>query len=204
MDNKIRQQDMVLIFGTNGTGKTTQMLEGAIDYLESNYKYGKRVLCCIPDDGERKYDVISEITSEPHQLENFSGIKKIIIEDKGTFDVMLRTYTAKTSIGFNGLCIFDDMGVVLSRRPEEVLRLLRRRRQMNMDMLWNFHGLTTDMPRSFLGFATKIVLFRTGDSHYDTMEKLPFDKRKQFEEMYFRVEEKCKTNKYYFEVMDLR
>lgn len=200
----MRQQRNIVLFGTNGTGKTTVMLNTAIEYLERNYRTGKRVLCCLPDDGERKYDVIKEITLEEHSLNNFSGIKKVFIEDKSDFEMIYKTYTAKTSAGFNGLCVFDDLGVLLNRRPEEVLKMLRRRRQMNMDMLWNFHGLTTDMPRSFWSFLTDIILFKTGDEHTDTMEKLPFDVRGDFEKMYFRVEKEAKTNPYYFERLKLR
>lgn len=200
----MRQQRNIVLFGTNGTGKTTVMLNTAIEYLQRNYKSGKRVLCCLPDDGERKYDSIKEITLEEHSLNNFTGIKKVFIEDKSDFEMIYKTYTAKTSLGFNGLCVFDDLGVLLNRRPEEVLKMLRRRRQMNMDMLWNFHGLTTDMPRSFWGFLTDIVLFKTGDEHTDTMEKLPFDNRKDFEQMYFRVEKEAKINPYYYERLKLR
>jgi len=200
----MRQQKMVLFFGTNGTGKTTKMLSLGLDYLQANYKTDKRVLCILPDDGERKYDVIKEIMPVKEDLQNFKGIAKVIAEDRKVFETVLKSYTDKGQQRFNGLCIFDDLGVILNRRPEEALNLLRRRRQANMDMFWNFHGLTTDMPRSFFAYATDIVLFKTGDNHEDTMYKLPANKQKEFEDMFFRIEEKTKENPFYCEQLKLR
>ena len=204
MSEQIRQQRSVVFFGTNGTGKTTQMLSMGIDYMKKNARFGKRLLCCLPDDGERKYDVVEEIPLEEHSLHNFKGIAKVFVEDKNAFQLIYKSYTAKGKPSFNGLAIFDDLGVVLNRRPEEAINMLRRRRQMNMDMFWNFHGLTTDMPRSFFGFITDIILFKTTDDHSDTLEKLPSDKRELFEEVYYRVQEKTKDNPFYFERIKLR
>ena len=202
--SNIRQQRCVVFFGTNGTGKTTQMLTMGLEYMKYNARFGKRMLCCLPDDAETKYDVVQEIPLERQSLQSFKGIAKVFIENKNDFQFIYKTYTEKNQPTFNGLIIFDDIGVVLSRRPEEVLNMLRRRRQMNMDMFWNFHGLTTDMPRSFFSFITDIVLFKTGDDHEDTRDKLPADKRELFEEVYFRVEEKSKENPFYFERIKLK
>lgn len=200
----LRQQRNIVIFGTNGTGKTTVMLETAIKYLEQNFRSGKRVLCCIPDDGERKYDVIKEIPLEEHALNNFVGIKKLYIEQEKDFGFLYSVYSSRRSAGFNGMAVFDDLGVLMNRRPENILKLLRRRRQINMDMLWNFHGLKTDIPLQFWSFVTDIILFKTGGDYKNTMERIDYNKREEFEKMYFRVEENAKSNPYYFERLKLK
>lgn len=199
-----RQQEMALFFGTNGTGKTTLMMGAAANYLQANAAKEKRVLFCVPDDSERKFDNIEEITSEPESLYEFDGAKKILCEDRKVFTDIYKAYTAKGKPSFNGLMIFDDIGVILNRRPEEALIMLKRRRQMNADMFFNFHGLHTDMPRSFFTYATRIVLLKTGDDYEDTMKKLPPIKRIEFEEMYKRVERSSIENPYYFEELKLR
>lgn len=200
----IRQQKMVVLFGTNGTGKTTYMLRLALNYLKINARFGKRVLCLIPDDGEKKYDVIKELTLEEGVLNSFEGIGKLYAEDKSIFSELYRIFTARNSQGLKGLCVFDDLGVMLNRRPEEALKMLRRRRQMNMDMIWNFHGLTTDMPRSFLGYATDMVLFKTTDDPSDLIYKLPPEKRDEFLKVYNRVQAETKNNPFYFEEFNIR
>lgn len=200
----VRQQEMIILFGTNGTGKTTVMLNAAVDYLIQNADYGKRVLCCIPDDSERKFDSIEEIMPDTESLHNFYGIKKLICEDLKVFTDLYQAYTTKGAAPYNGLMVFDDIGTILNRRPEQVLKFFKRRRQMNVDLFFNFHSLTTDMPRAFIGYATRIILFKTNDDHKDTMLKLPAGKRQEFEDMFFRVEEISKTNKFYYEELKLR
>lgn len=202
-----RQQFNTVLFGTNGTGKTTFMLEIAIEYIKNNP--GKNVLFVLPDDSERKYDSIPLINSR--DLYNISGIYKIYAdeykEETGkTVYESIYNYFVKTGAKrkFNGLLVNDDCGVLWNRRPEDVLKLFRRRRQANMDVLSNFHGLTTDMPPKFLGFITSLILFKTGDSHIDTMNKLPALKQKEFEEMYFRVETETEKNPFYKEELIIR
>jgi hypothetical protein len=199
----MRQQFNTVVFGTNGTGKTTFMLELACTYIEANPS--KNVLFILPDDAERKYDPIPEI--HPLRLSEISGMYKVYadkVKGKETiYDLMYKNFV-EGSRKFNGLIINDDCGVLWNRRPEDVLTFMRRRRQSNADIISNFHGLTTDMPRAFFTYLTSLVLFKTGDNHTDTRDKLPYLKQDEFEEMYFRVENEAKTNRFYREELSLR
>lgn len=192
-----RKQINELFFGTNGTGKTTNMISLAVSYAELNPK--KNVLFLMPDDSEKKYDEVP-IISEKELLTDF-GIAKIICgmpESKSQKSIYTKIYEMhnKADVKFNGLLVNDDMGSLLNRRPNDVLTLLSRRRQLNIDMFWNFHGLTTDVPKSFWRYVTGITLHKTTDDYKDTLEKIG-NKKDEFLSAYNEVQEVSKQNPYF-------
>lgn len=202
---KYRKQFNRVLIGGNGSGKTTLEIEIMIDYAKKN-KW-KRQLLLVPDDGEDKFDDVEEIEATAQALRTFTGIKKIIVEDVKIFDLILQVYTDKSQPGyskFNGLLICDDMGVMLSRRPEQVIKLFKRRRQANIDFLWAFHGLSTDVPKSFWGYVSSLILLQTSDNHEDTMKKLALDKQAEFLDIYKRVQVEAKRVPWYCEELILR
>ncbi len=205
-----RKQLCTVLFGGNGSGKTTEELSILLAYADANEE--KRSLILVPDDGERKFDNISEIEPTENALREFRGIKKLIVDDIKIFDMILKVYTEpmkkangafvtntrgeKVHEKFNGLMICDDMGVMLNRRPENVLKLFKRRRQANIDMLWTFHSLDTDIPKSFFSYVTDVILFQTSGNHQDTLKKIEESKKEEFERVYFEVQEEAKQNPY--------
>lgn len=185
-----------ILFGTNGTGKTTEMLNIFNSYMDGKESIGqeKNALFLMPDDSEKKYDGIPEI--HINDIHGDFGIAKLICNvnfdksDKKTktiYELLYERY-ALAKRQFNGIVINDDMGGLMSRRPNDILTMLSRRRQMNMDLIWNFHGLTTDCPKAFFRTVTGIILFKTTDDHTDTMNKIGRDKHDMFKEAYFEVQ----------------
>lgn len=185
-----------LWFGTNGTGKTTDMLDVANRFMDDKESLGliKNQLVLIPDDSEKKYDNIPE--GQISDLHGDFGIMKIICNvnldktDKKTktvYETIYENYALRKR-QMNCLIINDDMGGLMSRRPNDILLMLSRRRQMNIDCFWNFHGLTTDCPKQFFKTVTSLNLFMTTDDHRDTMDKIGRDKHQMFLDAYNEVQ----------------
>lgn len=185
MENKNRSQFNHILFASNGQGKTTFEIEIAINYLKNDLR--KRVLFLLPDDGEEKLYQVKEI--EINELQSFKGVAKLFVDSQKIFDTFLDIYSDENN-KFNGLCICDDLGGVIGKRPEALYRLFRRRRQCNIDFLWSFHGLHCDAPKGFYTYLNNIYLFRTSDNHEQTQKNLPIQKQAEFFDAYFRVQEK--------------
>lgn len=197
-----RKQFNDVWIGANGSGKTHQMLQAAFLYATSNEF--KRVLFVLPDDGEESLWTLSEIEKE--ELIYFEGVKKIILDDEDDFEYITDTFKPfidtdgeKKFRRFNGLMLCDDLGTMLNRRPNEILKLFKRRRQPNIDFIWSFHGLRTDVPPSFYTYVNRLILFRTSDSHEYTMNQLPESKRDEFLDVYRRVQKITETDPHYCE-----
>lgn len=200
---QIRKQLNELFFGTNGTGKTTNMIKLAVEYAIANPK--KNVLFLMPDDSEKKYDEVPMITK--NDLLSDFGIAKMICstpENKKEKSIYTEIYERhnKADVKFNGLIVNDDMGALLQRRPNDVITLLSRRRQLNLDMFWNFHGLTTDAPKSFWRYVTGVTLHKTTDDYHDTLDKVG-SKGNEFLDVYKEVQEASAENPYFSKRLSL-
>jgi len=188
-----RKQFNELFFGTNGTGKTQEMLTLADGYFKAPANENKNFLMLMPDFSESKYDAVPEM--QISDLGGDFGIGKILVNaisktDKKAKSVYTEIYERYAAKGrrFNGLIINDDMGIMFGRRPEDIIMMCTRKRQMNLDLMWNFHGLTTDCPPAFFKSVSGITLFKTEDNYLDTMKKIAMNKRKMFEEAYLTVQ----------------
>jgi hypothetical protein len=198
----MRKQFNHVFIGSNGTGKTTLMIQIAIDYLTNNPN--KRILIIVKDDDEEKFWNIKEISKE--EILSFKGVKKLLIENHKDFDYITDKFkSVKDKAGnrfvnkFNGLMICDDLGAAMNRRPDDILNMFKRRRQINADFIWAFHGLRTDVPPSFYTYVNSIFLFRTSDNHDYTMEQLPHAKQEIFETIYNSVQETTETEPHHCE-----
>lgn len=188
----MRKQFNDIVFGGNGSGKTTFEIKAAVKYLKNDPR--KRVLFIIPDDSEEKLDVVPEITLD--DLKSFKGIAKLVAENDKIFALLLDFFSDRNN-KFNGLVIPDDCGVFLKRRPENVLKLFKRRRQLNIDFLWSFHGFNTEIPRAFFAYVNRLYIFETSDSTKWTRELLPIDKQAEFDFKYNEVQSMAKQGKKY-------
>lgn len=196
----MRKQFNDIVFGGNGSGKTTFEIKVVLKYLENNPR--KRVLFIIPDDSEEKLDVVPEITLD--DLKTFKGVAKLVAENDKIFSQLLEFFSDKNN-KFNGLVVADDCGVFLKRRPENVLKLFKRRRQLNIDFLWSFHGFNTEIPRAFFAYVNRLYIFETSDSTKWTRELLPIDKQAEFDFKYNEVQTLARKGvKYQFRELIIR
>ena len=196
----IRKQFNHLVFGGNGSGKTTWLIEVAIAYAEANE--AKRVLWVLPDDSESKLDAIPEI--ELDDLPYFIGMAKIIVQDDSFFKEFLAFFSDKDN-NFDGLVICDDCGVFIARRSNNILSLFRRRRQLNVDFIWSFHGFNTEVPKSFITYVNSIFIMETSDNPDWTIKQLAEEKQIEFKEKYDKIQNFVKKGiKYKCEELILR
>jgi len=188
-----RKQIFAVAVGGNGCGKTTWMLKFAAAYFKS-YPH-KRGLFGVADDGEKKLRPFKIVTK--NQLKTFTGVKRFFIENEDDFETLANAYkpvlNEKTGQfecnNFDGLLMLDDIGVVMSRRPEPFLNLLRKRRQPNMDILIVFHGFRKDVPPSLFTFANVIVIFKTSDDPEPTIKNMSPKLKERFMAAYNRVQD---------------
>lgn len=180
----IRKQINALLVAGNGEGKTIWILEFILIYNEAHPE--KRILIGLPDDSESKFLKIPEIELE--DLPYFTGIKKIIINGD-EFYREFQDYFSNKENNFDGLFINDDPGAFMGRRPTNILAMFSRRRQLNVDFIWTFHGWNTTIPRGFFTFITSIIMGKTSDNPEYTLKLLPEDKQQQFMKNYNEINE---------------
>jgi len=144
-----RPTRLIIVIGTNGTGKTT-ILDQFIK-VESN-----RSLIVAPDDKDWLHiPLIYDITKETFQ---YTGIKRRIWENNLDLDYIVNNFE-------NGLLVFDDCrSYFKSGNIDTALhRLMIRRRQAQIDIMVAAHGFS-EIPPKFYTFATDIILFKTCDN----------------------------------------
>lgn len=146
----MRKAQLIIVLGTNGTGKTT-FLKNRI----KNINYTNRKLIVTPDPMEwTDYDTI-----KISELKTFTGIKRIIY-----FDGLIQTLAAQL---VNCVIVFDDFKAFLITKQVElnaIRNLCIRRRQKMLDIFIAGHGFTEITPSFLFTFMSKIVLFKTNDS----------------------------------------
>lgn len=167
-----RQPIFILIVGTNGTGKSTLILNRFI----RNSK--RKTLIVDPDGMEQVWDQFpsidsSEVAKPPYR------ITKILFEGQETIE-SFRDFT-------NGQLILDDCRYYIRGNIEGSIRqLFIRRKQLCQDQIASAHGLS-EVPATFWTFATHLILFKTTDSYLrqSAKDKIP---RAKLEEIQKAVE----------------
>lgn len=194
----MRKQFFIVVFGGQGCGKTTLLIQFIKAYILSCS--WKRVLVCVPDFAEEKFDRLKSIKVEQLCTSIFKGIKKILVKkidkQKNSFFAKLKEFFLPNDEDegkpappkFNGLLVLDDARGIFNRRDESFLDFASRRRQANCDIICVFHGLRNEVPPSFYAYVTKLVIFETADSPDETMKLLPPNKQQEFLEIYNRVQ----------------
>jgi hypothetical protein len=146
-----RQPLFILVIGTNGTGKTTLVLN---DFVA---KYKNKVLIVDADGMEQKWQQFPLI--EPQQISNPTHrITRVLMQDEKTTIENISNFT-------NGLVVLDDCRVYISNRLEKPFRrLFIRRKQFCQDQIAVAHGIS-EIPSTFWTYATHLILFKTTDSY---------------------------------------
>lgn len=142
-----RAAKLVILLGTNGTGKTT-MLRNILQ------QSGQRALIVTPDDVEWTDLPINNLeTKEDFQ---FTGMCRHIFNPEKTLDA-IKLYK-------KGILVFDDCRSYFQDRTDPRVRdLLIRRRQRSVDVFAVGHGFT-QVPPVFFTFASAYILFKTVDN----------------------------------------
>ena len=142
-----RAAKLVILLGTNGTGKTT-MLRNILQ------KSGQRALIVTPDDVEWTDLPVNNLeTKEDFQ---FTGMCRHIFNPDKTLDA-IKLYK-------KGILVFDDCRSYFQDRTDPRVRdLLIRRRQRSVDVFAVGHGFT-QVPPVFFTFASVYILFKTVDN----------------------------------------
>ena len=180
-------ESFILVLGTNGTGKTTQVARLMVDTI----KRGGRVLVVMPDDME--YKNIDFVDFEnPKAIKTFTGIKKTIYDPEYTTDNIVNHLT-------HCMIVLEDcMSYYGNNLPMNLHRMLIRRRQYHINTIAVGHGFS-EMPPKFFSFSTDILLFLTLDnikSRKNDIRNYPAmlaAKR--------RIDAQARTDRHYFEVL---
>jgi hypothetical protein len=180
----MRRQHRILIVGTNGTGKST-----FADKIINAYPAHKKRLIVDPDGSEKLFDKYPEIEqSDLKKLSQLEGkIYKVLYTDSSLFEDIHNYFR-------NGLLVLDDSRNYTGSRDEDLLKIYRRSRQFNIDILFICHGLS-EIPPSLLTFTTKIIMFNTVDSWQRLKRNIPNPKTFDFLVNYVRA--KAATNPYF-------
>lgn len=195
----MRKQINAALLGTNGTGKTTFLIQLIQAYLQK----GRRVLICISDDGEEKLEDVP-LLETVEEILTFTGVAKIIVENAKFFDEFRELFLIKKNKKFNGALVLDDARLFLSQRDEAVLRMMRKRRQLNADIYSIFHNFDGETPPSYWSFVTRAIIFKTLSSYKKSLSLINEDSRKLLIAAIEKVSENYKTNPYFFEEVILR
>lgn len=180
----MRNPQLSIFLGTNGTGKTTLLKQFMQKALESN----RRVLVVTPDDIE--WQELQWL--KPADMADFVGVRKIIFEQNETMQNIYDHFR-------NGLLVFDDYKAfgIESKNDVKILRQIAvRRRQRMLDIAIAAHGFTEVVPFFLYTFSTHIVLFRTLDNIKRVSHVLR-DFNKMVDAQY-HVNRKSETDKHFY------
>lgn len=185
--DETRTPKLMIVLGTNGTGKTTLVKKLVANELK---KEDSQVLVTVPDDME--WNSLPWVNPRfPNRIETYVKARKIVYYP-GLIDVIRAKFR-------NGLIVFDDCRSYFDASLETDLHsLLIRRRQQMCDIIAVGHGFT-EVPPKFFTFATHYILFKTIDS-IDRRKNVigNFDEMKEAQR---RVNEKAKTDPHYYEII---
>jgi len=186
-EEQARTPKLIIVLGTNGTGKTTLAKKLVCNELK---KKESHVLIVTPDDME--WGSIPWVhPSFKHRIRTYVGVRKIIYE-KGLLGNIWENFRS-------GLLIFDDCrSYFRAKTDDELLTVLIRRRQLMSDIIVIGHGFT-QTPPAFFTFATHFALFKTIDNIDRRKDEIQnFEVMKQAQQ---RINEKAIKDPHYFEII---
>jgi hypothetical protein len=177
------QTKMILIIGTNGTGKTT-IAQKLINSIHTE----RKLIVTQHLDEWKKYT--HNDLKKPSDIE-FKGTNwHLMLNPKKTFP--------KLKHFVKGLLVFDDARrYMTAQTDQDVLTLYISRRQNAVHLILIGHGFTQIPPQAFT-FCTDIILFATRDN-IDSTRRNTVQNYEQLLEVQNRVNEKAKTDWHYYE-----
>lgn len=143
-----RHPEFVEIIAAPARGKSTD-LEKII-----NSKPNERFLVIIPDTSEplwHKYPVINGDDLEEEFDPNFEGVLCIEQEEKVTFPYLYQLFKDEELKGLN--LILDDPVYAEEYCEKELIRILKRKRQYDIDIFSTSHSYD-EVPPKFFSFIT--------------------------------------------------
>lgn len=166
---------MIILLGTNGTGKTT--LTEKFLKAEKNHS-----LVVAPDD--RDWHQLPLILDLNLINWEFPNARRYIWSGPDDLSVISRNF-------HNGTLVFDDCrSYFKANLNEKVRRLLIRRRQNKVDIIVAAHGFT-EVPPKFFTFCTEIILFKTLDNIHSRKDVIRnFEQLKAIQEYVNKESEK--------------
>lgn len=185
-------EKLILIIGTNGTGKTTLESKFVIHFLQKNHK----VLIATPDMFEwKKIPLISG--NFPDKIADVNGAGRLIITHSNAKEMLTYIYENFS----NGLLIFDDCRAFLKSKTDEFLEaLFIRRRQKKINIIAVAHNFDK-MPAAFWSYANEIFLFKTVGGLKNRKEYV--NNADIIEQAQQRINQKAEKNIHYYEIIKL-
>jgi len=181
----MRAPFLLLIVGTNGTGKTTfckQLIQNKIDT-------GQRAL--IVTNHIAEWLEVEHIDVRSNELKTFTGIRKTHM-NKILFNELKRFY--------NGILVFDDSRRYINSRVENNLEdLLISRRQQMIDIFAVAHSFSK-IPKAFYSYASHLALFKTNETA-KTRSDVIYDIDKVINLQQKVNIQYDKGNKFYYEIL---
>ena len=186
-----------IFVGVNGTGKSTF----AHQIARQEVAAGGRALIVTPHEDE--WTQYANITSR-QQLHDFTGIRRMFCVPekkfaKELFDGILQHYKY-------GLLILDDARIYIQANVGETInRLMISRRQLKLNIITMFHGLT-QVPPAYFTYCSRLVLWNTIDNIDRKKNVIPEEIITAVEQAKRRIGTRCQQNPYYKEciVIDRR
>lgn len=158
MDEKKRQAKLILVVGTNGTGKTTLIHK----LVNAELKGGRKALIITPHESE--WLTFNNLpVNDCSNISNIRGVERI------HFSGDIKILNKINSLFFNGMLVLDDCRSMIKPNIEQSVKdLLISRRQMMRDMILVCHSIV-DVPQQVFYYSPEIILKKTSCS---------FEKRK--------------------------
>lgn len=181
----IRQPVFIIIFGTNGTGKTTWL----INRLSQDKR---RQLVIDPDGMEKAWNSYTLIKHHQVSLVKIGAKVKITAPEEKEFQSLLKMRP--------GVLVLDDARYYIKSQIEQAVRqILVRRRQIAIDIFAVAHSLN-EVPPTFWTYATNALVFKTADNPERSKKNIP--RYNELLEVIKRVNDH--PDQHYHEIFNLR
>lgn len=185
-----RQAKFTIMLGEPGSGKST--------LVEEIIGESKQPTLVVDPDGEEdiwmawdEIDIMS--TGAASELRTFKDKRMTIYEEKVTFEKLVKNYR-------NGNLVLDDCRCYVDAGVEDnMMLLLRRKRQYGLDVFAMAHGFT-EVPPKFFTFATHYILFSTEDEASRVKRNIP--NYEDFMAVKEHVDHKALDDPHYYVIID--